>query len=540
MLLGSVPQLPPTSSLPSALSTPLIPLNRPDVIISYPSRLGPTVPSSQPSRPPIELVRGTPLEVQRFLDPCPDDSQLSYQEYMALFSGKRRRVTDLSVPNACPASSASNLGRPINRTTVGFPLQQYGLPIQSASAQAFQVMETLFGNMHAMLASSVMDSTQVTYSTGWKRWLVYCLYIGTDKFLRTTPASYHNYVLLSGDPSEWTFPILACAGYMAYLVNHPTDPVEADPAIKYLSAVRYHFSTNGIDVAFMDTSQFLKSARAGLMKAWRQIPGNSISDRQTLPVCIGMLEQAAAETLQININLSHFALLVACIIAYTLLCRVSEYLKRPKSKHHLLAKSVVFWIAHEHPNQVTMASPYIMVPSPEAWRYAQARHRLLGGNFCIKDSKKDPFGQGFIYPIPRHCVGPRSPDFVYDFVEITFDFAVKAKPLPEQPFISSSHTRVSISSDSMNIWLKEVVAPMFGLNPDLVHTHSLRFSGASTLSAAHVPDSIIMRMGRWASLAFLHYIRLAASTFAGVAAALASRTTFTIQDVRNLMPGAAL
>jgi hypothetical protein len=121
---------------------------------------------------------------------------------------------------------------------------------------------------------------------------------------------------------------------MAYLVNHPTEPVEADPAIRYMSAVRYHFSTNGIDVAFMDTSHFLKSARAGLMKAWRQVPGNSISDRQTLPVCIGMLEQAAAESLQIQTNLSHFGLLVACIIGYTLLCRVSEYLWRSKNKHH--------------------------------------------------------------------------------------------------------------------------------------------------------------------------------------------------------------
>lgn len=535
VMLGSVPQLRP-HPIPS--NPPTITLDRPGFQGSYPSRLGPIVPVFQSSQPVIELVRGTPQAIQRFMDPSPDDSQLSYSEYLSLVTGKRRRANESRPPSSALSTSSSD--QVFSRATVAFPLQQYGQPPLSASAQSLQVMETLFANMHALLASSVMDSTQYTYGTGWKRWLVYCLYIGTDKFLRSAPESYQNYVALSGDPAEWSFPILACAGYMAYLVNHPTDPVEADPATKYLSAVRYHFTTNGIDVAFMDSSPFLKAARAGLIKQWRQIPGNSISDRQTLPVCIGMLEQAAAETLHIDTNLSHFGLLIACIIAYTLLCRVSEYLRRPRSNHHLKAKSVVFWIAHENPTSVTMASPYLSVSASNAWQVAHLRHRLLGGNFCIKDSKKDPFGAGFVYPIPRHCPGPRSPDFVYDFVEMTFDFAVKARPLPEQPFISSSHKKISVTSDTMNIWLKEVVAPMFGLNPKLVHTHSLRFSGASTLSAAHVPDSIIMRMGRWASLAFLHYIRLSASTFIGVAAALANRTSFTIQDVRNLMPGAAL
>jgi hypothetical protein len=252
-----------------------------------------------------------------------------------------------------------------------------------------------------------------------------------------------------------------------------------------------------------------------------------------------MLEQAAAESLEVDINLCHFALLVACIIAYTLLCRVSEYLRKGKdSKHHLRAKSVVFWIAHDNPASVTMASPYLRVPSSEAWRYSQLRHRLLGVSVCIKDSKKDPFGVGFTYPIPRY-LGPRTVDFVYDFAEVLFDWAVRARPHPNEPFISSPLQKINVSADSMNVWLKEVVAPMFGLDPNRVHTHSLRFTGASTLSAAKVPDSVIMRMGRWASLSFLHYIRLAASTFTGVAAALANRTTFTIQDVRNLMPGAA-
>jgi hypothetical protein len=89
----------------------------------------------------------------------------------------------------------------------------------------------------------------------------------------------------------------------------------------------------------------------------------------------------------------------------------------------------------------------------------------------------------------------------------------------------------------MNKFLKEKVAPMFELNPKRVHTHSLRFAGASTLAAAKIEDSIIMKMGRWKSLAFLGYIRLAKEIFARVATALADRSILTPADVRNLMPG---
>jgi hypothetical protein len=267
-LLGSVPQLQP--SLPSKVVFKVIVLDRPGMTVSYPSRLGPILPT-QTARPIVELVRGTPAPIQRFLDPVLEDSQLSYAEYTALATRRRRRTNEILIPSSeLPASQAGRMVLP----TQSFPLQPYGQPPPSVTAQGLRVMETLFANMHAMVANSVVGSTQVTYSTGWNRWISYCLYIGADKFLRTVPEIYHTYRLLSGDPSEWSYQILVCAGYMAYLVNHPTQPVEADPATKYLSAVRYHFTTNGIDVAFMDNSYFLKSARAGLLKEWRQIPGN--------------------------------------------------------------------------------------------------------------------------------------------------------------------------------------------------------------------------------------------------------------------------
>ena len=89
----------------------------------------------------------------------------------------------------------------------------------------------------------------------------------------------------------------------------------------------------------------------------------------------------------------------------------------------------------------------------------------------------------------------------------------------------------------MNNYLRDKLAPRFKLNPNRIHSHSLRFAGASALRAANIPDSTIMIMGRWRSLAFLGYIKLAQSAFDMVGAALSNRDLFSIQDVRNMMPG---
>ena len=119
-----------------------------------------------------------------------------------------------------------------------------------------------------------------------------------------------------------------------------------------------------------------------------------------------------------------------------------------------------------------------------------------------------------------------------------YKFAIRARPQHDQPFFSTSTgENLKLTAESFNKWLKEKVAPRFGLNPKRVHTHSLRFAGASTLAASNFPDSVIMKMGRWKSLAFLSYIRMAKEIFSRVASALSDRTVLTAEDVRNLMPG---
>jgi hypothetical protein len=163
---------------------------------------------------------------------------------------------------------------------------------------------------------------------------------------------------------------------------------------------------------------------------------------------------------------------------------------------------------------------------------------MLGVNVTIKDCKNDLFGVGRKNP-RRRFTGPRPSSMVYDISEMLYDMAVAAKPAKDQPFFSTSRPgqHINISADIINTFLQTKLAPRFGLNPRRIHSHSLRYAGASALRASKVDDTVIMLMGGWKSLAMLGYIKLAHSVFDDVAAALSNRDLFTVQDVRNLMPG---
>jgi hypothetical protein len=85
------------------------------------------------------------------------------------------------------------------------------------------------------------------------------------------------------------------------------------------------------------------------------------------------------------------------------------------------------------------------------------------------------------------------------------------------------------------------VAIKHGLDPDRVHSHSVRIGGASLLAAAGVPDYVIMAMGGWASAVYLQYIRPSLQLYAAAQAALANATFLSASSIRAVhshqMPG---
>ena len=77
----------------------------------------------------------------------------------------------------------------------------------------------------------------------------------------------------------------------------------------------------------------------------------------------------------------------------------------------------------------------------------------------------------------------------------------------------------------------------FWFQPGQVSTHSLRIDGASALAAAGVPDYIIQLMGRWKSICFLMYIRLANQAYRKAIDALTDSSLLTVDHMRRMIPG---
>ena len=123
----------------------------------------------------------------------------------------------------------------------------------------------------------------------------------------------------------------------------------------------------------------------------------------------------------------------------------------------------------------------------------------------------------------------------FDLVEILFNWAVTARLRPRDWFLSFRQTwKLSylVLQDSI-----KKTARLMSLDPSKFSTHSLRIGGASVLAAAGVPDYVIMTLGRWKSLAFLGYIRLASKVFSSALDVLSNPSLLTIPHLVRINTG---
>ena len=90
-----------------------------------------------------------------------------------------------------------------------------------------------------------------------------------------------------------------------------------------------------------------------------------------------------------------------------------------------------------------------------------------------------------------------------------------------------------MKAPQLSLQLKNM-AVYFGIDSTRISTHSLRIGGASTLAAAGLTDSEIMRIGAWRSATCLTYIRENSHMFEKARAALAGSDALTLSDVKRL------
>ena len=367
-------------------------------------------------------------------------------------------------------------------------------------------------NIVAVVAQCVQASSRETYETGWRRWVRFSDWFGTDPYLRESPTDWP--AMLGQLPVK--FKDFVVVSFMQQLSME--DRLCPGTVGVYMSAVRYYFKVANLDVRFLE-SDWISSARTAINLLYRR--DNPIAGKKGLPFTCDMVVFAETKAFNTNSDRDH-AILTAIKLATTCLLRVSEYLPNPgklEVDHWMRAEDVMFILVDRR-----------FVP---AWRvHLCSWEDVRSVVVTVRGGKNDPEGEGQRYQFQSI---EKSSTRAFDIVWDLFSWAVRAQPLMGQPFLSFRGQWV-LSYHVLSQAIKRVAREM-GVDARRYRTHSLRIGGASMLAAAGVPDYVIQKQGRWKSLAFLEYIRLARSSFELALAAIVNPCLLTVYDVGRMHAG---
>jgi hypothetical protein len=309
----------------------------------------------------------------------------------------------------------------------------------------------------------------------------------------------------------FTYEVAVAHAYMLWAFN--VRKLAASTIETYLCGLAFHLKCANVDCDFLQSFPVARAKCALNIQCRQRI---AISERGSLPVSMEMVVHYY--TLHNQDIAKRQAIYGALLIAFSLLLRISEYIKVQYSNHHLRAKSVSYRVGEKDilSTDITEAD----------------RELLTGVTMIIQSGKSDQDGAGHVYHFPlmsevekHHCL-----------CTTLFNWSVRARSDPEDPFFSYRRPGVywTLSSDDISGAVKEL-ASCFGFTKlHRFSTHSLRYGGASTLAAAGLPDAWIQTFGRWKSLAFLQYIKLSNSIFTKVQSTISNLTLFQIQDIMRL------
>lgn len=396
--------------------------------------------------------------------------------------------------------------------------------------------EQIANDNMAFTFNAIVPKSQNSYSSAQKAWFLYCETMKTNYLLTVVPPFWRE--IAEKLPNKMPFKLFMFKGFLSFCVNNKGGkPIKAGSAINYLSAVRKYFQDNGMsaDVAMYDTSAELTSARNGLTNEWVGIPGHSKASSQKIPLTADRIVEVQENLLDIKNSCLDCCLYTENITQYSLVCRSSELIYCNDSDHHLISDKVIFVMMPSGQGKYKGIQPAkpLFIESSLAKDFHE--DRLCGHIVTIDDSKKDIGGIGDRIPHNRQL--NQSSDSLFDLSVIMFRCAKKCQPRKGEPFFSSSipGSEFVLRRHHLDSWFKKI-AEYFNLDPSKISSHSLRYAGASALKAAGYDDSVIMKMGRWDSLAFLRYIRLSIKTYNDAANALALKSTLSWKDVNMMCP----
>ena len=260
------------------------------------------------------------------------------------------------------------------------------------------------------------------------------------------------------------------------------------------------------------------------MNTYLEDEHNLESNRRTLPLSVDILmgERPAIDSTS---PLQDLAFFTALLMGFTTLTRVSNYLPISSAAYHLDTEHVAFTVAPPS----GMEGPSVEMTADQLGSIPLSR--ITGASAFLARSKTDGIGKGRRILFLRQQVTP--PSCVYDIVAVLYEYVQRVRPARGKPFFHIPRLLWSLSPAHYNLRLR-TVAVKHGLDPDRVHSHSVRIGGATVFAAAQVPDYVIMAMGGWASAVYLQYVRPSVLLYAAAQAALADAGLITAQSIRAM------
>jgi hypothetical protein len=360
----------------------------------------------------------------------------------------------------------------------------------------------------SLLLHSVRSSTRATYITGYRTWSRFCLGVNFDKSLRSPPLDWNDSL------SIYPFKISAIIAFMSSLYieqrKHPK-------TIRvYLAGVKFWLKSIGQDISFF-SDPAVTAVKRGMSAHFRV--SEPAADKRTLPITVDFITQAF-EFLDLETPMGR-CLATAFVLAFTCLLRRSEYV----GKYGLLGSDVAFEVLVGSKVRVVSAASHDL----QRFKIDDIQGVIINN----RRAKNDVNSEGFRFHFKK-CTSSSS----FDVTTFMFLWAKEAELKPNDLFLSY-RGQWSLTYKRVQVAIRKV-ADLLSLDSSRFSSHSFRIGGASVLAAAGVPDYIILKIGRWKSLAFLDYIRQASSFFSVALSALSDPSLFTLDHLKLINSGVKL
>ena len=387
-------------------------------------------------------------------------------------------------------------------------------PPDGESADVF--WNRLQENWQILASNCVSMNSRVTYHTAWKHWDNFCGRIKAPVSLNIPFPGWRP------ESSIHPYEVTMIVSFIAYLQSKITPKLKPGTVDNYVSGLRHCLTQYGVNETVFKV-QVIRQCRAALNIQHRI--ENPENEENTLPFLVEWFP--VLRRLVSLVDEKSFMLVVACELAFVCLMRYSEVILTAED-HFLRACDVKFCMV-----DAQSGLEFWIVPG-QAYLYSS--DLLKGCSIRIRSAKNDQGGRGYKYYFERDVT--LSSTAAFDLVFDMFSLAQATRPEGEEAFFSRKERSgvYRLPYYRLNDMVKKVAVEM-GQDPERYSSHSLRIGGATVLAAANFPDYVIQNMGRWKSLAFLHYLHWAPSMMRSAMKVLVDTSVFTLRDLQNMNAG---